>query len=68
MKDEYDFTNAEQGKFYRPIEELDIPVYLDKEIRQFFFKSIQSKDRDFSLTKTINSLIRKDIEISKELT
>ena len=68
MKDEYDFTNAEQGKFYRPIEELDIPVYLDKEIRQFFFKSIQSKDRDFSLTKIINSLIRKDIEISKELT
>ncbi|WP_446012137.1 hypothetical protein [Candidatus Electrothrix sp.] len=40
MKDEYDFTNAEQGKFYRPIEELDIPVYLDKEIRQFFFKSV----------------------------
>ena len=68
MKDEYDFANAEQGKFYRPIEELDIPVYLDKEIRQFFFKSIQSKDKDFSLTKTINSLIRKDIEISKELT
>ena len=68
MKDEYDFTNAEQGKFYRPIEELDIPVYLDKEIRQFFFKSIQSKDRDFSLSKTINALIRKDIEISKELT
>ena len=68
MKDEYDFTNAEQGKFYRPIEELYIPVYLDKEIRQFFLKSIQSKDRDFSLTKTINALIRKDIEISKELT
>ncbi|MCI5158687.1 MAG: hypothetical protein D3906_09670 [Candidatus Electrothrix sp. AUS1_2] len=56
MKDEYDFENAEQGKFYRPIEELDIPVYLDKEIRQFFFKSIQSKDRDFSLTKIVNSL------------
>ncbi len=25
MKDEYDFTDAEQGKFYRPLEELDIP-------------------------------------------
>jgi hypothetical protein len=24
MKDEYDFTDAEQGKFYRPLEELDI--------------------------------------------
>lgn len=25
MKDEYDFTDAEQGKFYTPIEKLDIP-------------------------------------------
>ena len=32
MKKEYDFTNAEQGKFYRPIEELDIPIYLDDDI------------------------------------
>lgn len=32
MKDEYDFSNAEQGKFYRPIEALDIPIYLDKEV------------------------------------
>ena len=24
MKDEYDFTDAEQGKFYRPLEELEI--------------------------------------------
>ncbi len=25
MKAEYDFTDAEQGKFYTPIEQLDIP-------------------------------------------
>ena len=68
MKKEYDFTDAEQGKFYRPIEELDIPVYLDKEIRQFFLKTIQNKNGNFSLAKIINSLIRKDIEISKDLT
>ena len=30
MENEYDFSKAEQGKFYRPIEELEIPVYLDK--------------------------------------
>jgi len=68
MKEEYDFTDAEQGKFYRPIEELDIPIYLDKEIRQFFLKTIQNKNGNFSLAKIINSLIRKDIEISKDLT
>jgi hypothetical protein len=26
MKQEYDFTDAEQGKFYREIEDLDIPI------------------------------------------
>lgn len=67
MKKEYDFTNAEQGKFYRPIEELDIPIYLDKEVREFFFRNIREKDRDFSLNEIINSLIKQDIEISKKL-
>ncbi len=36
MKDEYDLTKAEQGKFYRPIEELEIPISLDQEIRRSF--------------------------------
>jgi len=34
MKEEYNFTNAEQGKFYVPIEGLDIPIYLDEEIKR----------------------------------
>ncbi|PHS21109.1 MAG: hypothetical protein COA85_13420 [Robiginitomaculum sp.] len=67
MKDEYDFSNAEQGKFYRPISELDIPIYLDKEIKDFFIKNMKEKDSSFSLNKTINNLIRYDIEISKKL-
>jgi hypothetical protein len=33
MKGEYDFSNAEKGKFYRPIEELKIPVYLEEDVR-----------------------------------
>lgn len=40
MKDEYDFTDAGQGKFYRPLEELDIPIYLDKEVKEFFLKKL----------------------------
>ncbi|HHE37927.1 MAG TPA: hypothetical protein ENL20_05065 [Candidatus Cloacimonetes bacterium] len=67
MKKEYDFTNAEQGRFYRPIEDLDIPIYLDKEVKKFLIKNILKKDNNFSLNKIINSLIKKDIEISKKL-
>ncbi|HEB63816.1 MAG TPA: hypothetical protein ENJ07_04990 [Gammaproteobacteria bacterium] len=67
MKDEYDFSNAEQGKFYRPLEELDIPIYLDKEIKEYFIQKIRSKGKQFSLNETINSLLKKDIEISDKL-
>ncbi len=67
MKEEYDFTNAEQGKFYVPLEELDIPIYLDDEVKKFFLKRVKNKDNDFSLSSIINALLLKDIEISKRL-
>jgi len=67
MKEEYDFTNAEQGKFYVPIEELDIPIYLDEEVKRFFLKRLKNKDIDFSLNSIVNALLLKDIEISKRL-
>lgn len=67
MKDEYDFTDAEQGRFYRPIEELDIPIYLDKEVKEYFIQKLRSKNHQFSLNEIINSLLKKDIEISNKL-
>jgi len=67
MKEEYDFTNAEQGKFYRPLEDLEIPIYLEKDIRKFLMKNIQEKSKSFSLNAIVNSLIKQDIEISKKL-
>ncbi len=32
MKDEYEFSAAEQGKFYVPVEDIQLPIYLDKDI------------------------------------
>ena len=68
MKDEYDFTGAEQGKFYKPLEELDIPIYLDKEVKEFFIKKLHNKSPQYSLSEVINSVLKKNIEISEELT
>ena len=67
MKDEYDFTDAEQGRFYRPIEALELPVYLDKENRDFLMKKVQKQGKNFSLTNVVNALIRQDIEITKQM-
>ena len=63
MKDEYDFTDAEQGRFYRPLEELDIPIYRDKEVKAFFVNKMRGASHPYSLNKVVNSLLKKDIEI-----
>ena len=65
MKKEYDFSKAEQGKFYRPIQELEIPVYLDKEVKTFYGKRASEKHLD--LGKIINTILRKEMEILKEV-
>jgi len=67
MREEYDFSNAQQGKFYRPLEELDIPIYLDKDIKEFLMSKIKSGTQEFSLNSIVNALLKQDIEISKKL-
>lgn len=65
MKKEYDFSKAEQGKFYRPIEELEIPIYLDKEVKAFYSQRALKKKID--LNKVVNTILRKEMEMLKEL-
>ncbi len=67
MKEEYDFTNAEQGRFYRPMEELEIPIYLDRDIREVLMKKLKDKGNMFSLNSIVNALIKQDIEISRKI-
>lgn len=65
MKKEYDFSKAEQGKFYRPIEELEIPIYLDKKVKEFFRK--KALDKNMEIDKVINTILSKEMEILKEI-
>ncbi|MBI5140880.1 MAG: hypothetical protein HZA20_01650 [Nitrospirae bacterium] len=65
MKKEYDFSQAEQGKFYRPMEELEIPIYLDKEIKAFYSNKALIKNID--LNKVINTILRKEMEMLKAI-
>lgn len=44
MKDEYDFSNAERGKFYRPNARLNLPVYLDNDMRDYLAGKAKSKN------------------------
>jgi len=64
MKDEYDFSNAERGKFYRPNLRLIPPVRLEPEILDFLAtKAIQ---RGTTVNQLVNQLLKKDIELIQE--
>jgi hypothetical protein len=36
MKKEYDFSKGARGKFYRPGVKLNLPVYLEPDLRDYF--------------------------------
>ena len=61
MKDEYDFSNAERGRFYRPGATLAPPVHLDPEVLAFL--SARAKARGVTLSELVNALLKKDIEL-----
>ena len=63
MKDEYDFSNAEQGRFYVPAEEIQIPIYLDHDVIRY----LSEKNGIEGLQSLVNDLLRKDIEIAKRV-
>ena len=46
MKKEYDFSKGIKGKFYRPVEELEIPIYLDKSIQDYYSKIAVKKKKE----------------------
>ena len=61
MKDEYDFSNAERGKFYRKDAALVPPVHLDPEVLDYL--AARAEARGTSLSALVNELLRKDIEL-----
>ena len=63
MKKEYDFTNAERGKFYRGTAKLNLPVYLDEEVLSFV-QGIADKHK-MDTSSVVNQLIRSDMQLAE---
>ena len=61
MKDEYDFSNAQRGKFYKPDLRLIPPVRLDPQVLDFLVKRAEAKGT--TLNALLNALLKKDIEL-----
>jgi predicted HicB family RNase H-like nuclease len=61
MKDEYDFSNAERGKFYRPNLRLIPPVRLEPEVLDFL--ATRASQRGTTVNQLVNQLLKKNMEL-----
>jgi hypothetical protein len=65
MKKEYDFSNAERGKFYKNNLTLNLPVYLDKENKKYFEKV--AKENKSDLSTVVNKILKENIKLAQVL-
>jgi hypothetical protein len=63
MKDEYDFSGGERGRFYKDDAELNLPVYLNADVLAFVHDIAKRKNCDIS--GVVNQLIHSDMQIAK---
>ncbi|MDJ0620746.1 MAG: hypothetical protein QNJ63_29095 [Calothrix sp. MO_192.B10] len=61
MKSEYDFSNAERGKFYRQNTKFNVPIYLDEDVLDYFTERAEAKG--VNLNDMINDLLKRDIAL-----
>ena len=65
MKKEYDFSNAVKGKFYTTKEKIELPVYIDKNVKEYYLAL--AKEKKISFEKVINIVLKKEMELQKEI-
>jgi Holliday junction resolvasome RuvABC endonuclease subunit len=65
MKEQYDFSKGERGKFYRKNAKLNLPIYLDDDVLQFV--EGVAKKKKMEIQTVVNRLLKNDIEIAELL-
>lgn len=64
MREEYDFSKGERGKFYRAGVELNLPIYLEPDVARFVRELAKSKDEEIETI--VNNWLRQDIALVGE--
>jgi len=52
MQNEYNFSNAQRGKFFRKDSALELPVYLDPDVRNYL--AARAKDKGIEVNQLVN--------------
>ncbi len=61
MRDEYDFSKGERGKLFKPDAQLNLPVYLDEDVRSYLQRQATAKGKE--LNEIVNEMLKKDIDL-----
>ena len=61
MNAEYDFSKAEQGKFYHPGAAFSFPVYLEPDVNDFLSKLAEQKKVDVQIL--VNDWLRANMKL-----
>lgn len=61
MKQEYDFSKGERGKFFRKDANLNLPVYLDKEVQNYLQE--RAKSKGVNVAQLVNEMLKQDIKL-----
>lgn len=65
MRKEYDFSKGERGKFYHPLAQIELPVYLEPDVAAFLQKV--AAQRGLEVGTIVNEWIRKDIALFEKV-
>lgn len=63
MKDRYDFSKGERGKFFRPEAVFRLPVYLDEKVQSYLTVTAKADAKGVDLADLVNDMLKKDIEL-----
>ena len=61
MKDQYDFSKGERGKFFRPNAELRLPIYLNADVEAYLTE--RAAEKGVPLGEMVNALLKHEIQI-----
>ena len=65
MRDEYDFSKGERGKFYNPSAKRNLPIYLETDVWDYFER--KAKARGMEIDDMLNDLLKKDIDLIESI-
>ena len=61
MKQEYDFSKGERGKFFHKDARLNLPVYLDEEVQRYLQE--RAKAKGIEVAQLVNEMLKQDIKL-----